>query len=578
MPIIALTPWDAVNEYLYAPAYEDYESGIIADEATAADVLIDADTNSFWESAGDGVSPLARILLGGLFQDDVLPEIPAGARVAWIGGEFDAWWGITSAASDPGPVSFRMKLGVDQVNPTYAVTVSQPLAATVTPAVLDQWVTYRLTPYVPPLGQTIVFASWVTVWVDIGTDYSPRPNDANGESAPGPFVRFSRLRGELMWVGRPTQSIIEPDATISTSRPTVAWEYVPGVDGGPQVAYRIAAGPASTTTGPGGWTSGPEIDTGIVYSSEAEAILPGTLANGVAYHIDLDVAQMVNGVLHWAGPVAVTTTATFAGPDNPIVTPVIVADDGYIALNIDLGGDRHADRIMIERSANGTDGWVEMITDNEVDIQALVPEASVLGFRDFETLGNGVPTWYRVKTYLIDGENHASSTWATVGPVEWSSPRVFLKAPGRPWLAEGFTLMEGSLRDIKTGQDAGVFEVKGRRFPVVHNAGRKGQTATLFVGITDDDAVTAEDAVEKRNRLGALLEEDPLVVQAPDEFGGWSNRTVHVGPVTERAPIPKIDQPQRVFALPVTELAPARKTAVIAEGPYLSWLPYWIVS
>jgi hypothetical protein len=577
VPTVALIPYAVRKQHFLAPAYIDYENGTLADADQEFQVLVEPDEpESFWETAGDGYSPIARVLVGGPFQTWIAPLIPVNARIAWLGGEFDAWWGVQGPSTDPGPVSYRMRIGVEYYDTEGGARRTKSLPITLVPAVRDQWTRYRLTPYVPPYpphpaAHWESIESWQDVWVDIGTEYTPLPVNADGEAAAGPWVRFGYLRCELMWVGPPAAEIVEPDTTIDTGRPEVSWTYTPGEDGGPQVAYRVAAGPSSTYSG--GWTSGPEMDTGIVYSSDTETVLPGQMVNGVEYHIDVDVAQMVNGVLHWAGATSVETTATFSPPDDPIVTPVINNDDGYIALNIDLGGDRHADQIMIERSANGIDGWVPLVTDTEA-IQALVPEAGVLGFRDFETLGNGVASYYRVKTLLIVGANHAASEWVEVGPIEWSSASVFLKAPGRPWLNDGFMLMAGSLRELQTGQDRGVFDVLGRRFPVVVNGGRKGQTGTLFVGIVDADP----DPITTRARLGALLEEDPLIVQAPDEFGGWSNRTVSVGEVTERSPIPKIDQPQRIFELPVTELDPVGRTAIIEEGPYLDWLAYWIIS
>lgn len=366
----------------------------------------------------------------------------------------------------------------------------------------------RVTPIsTAPTAYAANFPGWNPAW----------PRDSIVVSVLGSVAEsVTEIIAVLYYAEPPGVSFVKPanGSTISdTVRPTVQWNYVPGINGGPQSAYRIwlytqaqtqAAGfvPGSTTAV---W------DSREVNSSVSAAAVPINLANNTTYVAYLQVAQTVNGFKQWCNGFAVTnftvSIPAASVPARPTITATADSPNARIALNVSQSGTPVWDHVIVQRSNDSGVTWVP-VRGGDVPIAA----GDTLAIYDYES-GNGESVVYRAqaqRTSTVAGITQVTvSQFSTLStPTSWSSSDVWLKSPLFP--AFNTTIRLGQFGTFTRRIARGVFDVVGRPKPVVVSDVRHGLEGQMTVSVRS----TAElDSIRFMSDLSSTV-----LLQTPPSF------------------------------------------------------------
>jgi len=159
---------------------------------------------------------------------------------------------------------------------------------------------------------------------------------ADNAIASGDKANLYELYIDVVTTTQPTVTVTSPTGSITdTSFVSVNWTYA-DTDGDPQSAYQIKIF-NSTTYGAGGFspdTSTPEVQTGIITSTNQGQTLETSLANSTTYRAYVKVAQLVNGINYFSDWAFSQFSLAVDAPATPTISPSYNSSTGAVDVSI----------------------------------------------------------------------------------------------------------------------------------------------------------------------------------------------------------------------------------------------------
>lgn len=347
-------------------------------------------------------------------------------------------------------------------------------------------------------------------------------------------------------------SPISGGVIATTVRPSLSWGFAPGqsdIPGIQQDAFQVRLFTSSQAAVPGfdPGTSPATWDSGQIRSSAGSYQIPINLANSTSYVARVRVGNMAGGQMQWSSWAAVSFTISIppaAVPARPTVTAVADSANARITLTVTQSGGTPAwDHVIVQRSVDSGASW-QTVRNGDTDIAA----GATLAIWDYET-GNGQAAMYRAQaqrsTTAVGGFTQVSvSQWSAVtASTSWSSPYSWLKAPFHP--AQNTAVHPTGVVTWRRPVQRGVFQIAGRRNPIVVSDVRGGRTGTLsFTTVTAAEGTAVASLLD----LG-----EPLLYQpAP----AWASDTVYLSPgdLDENPPADDLTYRGRYWSFDATEI------------------------
>lgn len=187
--------------------------------------------------------------------------------------------------------------------------------------------------------------------VDTGLKLTSAPNGAawtqtlvdnliakftDNATASGDRSNLYELYIDVETTAQPTVTVTSPSGTVTdTSFVSVNWTYT-DTDGDPQSAYEIKIFDSATYTG-GSFsadTSTPQVETGVIASTNNGQTLETSLANSTTYRAYVRVAQLVNGSNYFSNWAYSQFSLSVDAPATPTVSASYNSSTGAIDISI----------------------------------------------------------------------------------------------------------------------------------------------------------------------------------------------------------------------------------------------------
>lgn len=353
---------------------------------------------------------------------------------------------------------------------------------------------------------------------------------------------------DVTYVALPVVNVTAPSGTTAVTQPTIIWDTTSDFV---QSRYQAKIFTQAQYQAPGfsPTYSGAFWDSNI-QSGSASSIVPTpiNLTNGLTYGFYVRVAQQVGSTTQWSA--WDSTTATVAA--TPPAPPTIVAapDDLLARVKLTVTDADAWEFVTIERTADGMH-WTPVRGANRSPVFG-----ATFVVYDYESC-NSQLVRYRATAIKVTGGQDVASDWSeTSSEVQWSSLDTWLKSPIFP--SANTTVRINELPSVKFRNPQGVFDVPGRRDPIVVSAARKlmeGQVT--FVTVTDLEL----------DLLFTLLDRsEVLILQTPPE-DGWDCHYITIGDVDENRVGRLSYLQERLIVCPFVEvLAPATEIGATIGG------------
>ncbi len=304
----------------------------------------------------------------------------------------------------------------------------------------------------------------------------------------------------VFYVAQPTCNITAPAGTVTNnSSPLVTWTNSGDTDGGGFTHFQVQVLDSSSVV---------VVDSGEV--AQADAIqydFTESLPEG-NYTARVRVAQTVNGAALWSAYDTQTFTIDAQVPATPTIQ--LTPDSSNGRIQIDLadpgGGETTTTWFVVQRSIDGGVTWVTV--RSLIQGGLITPVSNAATIYDYEA-PNGVTAQYRA--YALHWFNPFTSSFTSTSSNyakdsdSWTSDQWWLKHPTRPDLNWHPVLKSQPGRANEARQ--GVFQVLGRRAPVVVQDVRQSWTGEVTITCDDDNDREALDAI--------LADGMPVLLQGP---------------------------------------------------------------
>lgn len=266
-------------------------------------------------------------------------------------------------------------------------------------------------------------------------------------------------------------------------------------------AYHINSGAVLTRQTPGVAQSGAYVGQivtpgsaaaeGVAYAFSGYTFLAGT-AYTLSMRVMANAATDVDLILGKASADAARSDLSLAaGTWTDISVTWTPAADGtavYAVLRTDLAGSAVARTIQIDAVK------VEAASSAGTYFEGAQP----VTVYDYEA-ANGGATYYRARALHSYSGEYAVSSWVTAH-TSWSSSTWWLKHPTKP--AMNLAVVPYSAPGISRASRQGVFNVLGRKFPVVVDGVRGGRSGTLVLEVdTDEEHVALVKLLDETTTL-----------------------------------------------------------------------------
>lgn len=315
----------------------------------------------------------------------------------------------------------------------------------------------------------------------------------------GADVRAYELFYDTTYVAKPTLNVTAPTGTVTdTNTPTVTWTETLDSDGGAQTKYEVKVFSAAQY-GAGGFdpsTSTATYNSGILSGSSLSHAVASALANAT-YRAYVRVGQTVNGATHWSDWDYEGFVINVTPPNAPTITLSAEGVKGRIKVELDdAATGASTDLFEAQVSRDGGVTWESMRLLASSD--RITPSGGLATVYDYEA-PNGVDTYYRARALHSYSGEYAVSSWVTAH-TSWSSSTWWLKHPTKP--AMNLAVVPYSAPGISRASRQGVFNVLGRKFPVVVDGVRGGRSGTLVLEVdTDEEHVALVKLLDETTTL-----------------------------------------------------------------------------